>query len=105
MNDKAGKGKGPEKVNLDALFEPVLIAFKFYGWRGDNDNDIMSDMDTEGEENPNPKKRKSGPVLEPPSSEEDEPVEDPALIENLIQCNAEALARSQELELIIKGQS
>ena len=52
-------------------------------------------MDTGGEENPNPKKRKSGPVLEPPSSEEEEPAEDQALVENLIQSNAEALARTQ----------
>ena len=65
----------------------------------------MSDMDTEGEGNPNPKKRKSGPVLEPPSSEdEDEPAEDQALVENLIQANTEALARSQELELIVQNQ-
>ena len=77
VNDKAVKGKGPEKVNLDTLFDPVAKAFKFYDGLGDNYNDIMSDMDTEGEENPNPKKRKSRPVLEPPSSEEDELAEDP----------------------------
>ena len=104
MNDKAGKAKGPEKVNHDDLFEPVPTTFRFYGSKGDTEN-YMSDMDTEGEEHPNPKKRKRGPVLEPPSSEdEDEPAQEQALVQNLIQANTEALARSQELELIVQNQ-
>ena len=95
-NDKAGKGKGPDKSNHNDLFDPVPKAFKFYGGLGDND--LMSDMDTDGEENPNPKKRKNQPVPEPPSSEEDDPTKDPVLIINLISNANEANARSRELE-------
>ena len=81
----SGKGKGIDKNNLDDLFTPVSPAFNFYG--GSCDNDLMmgtGDRDTDGEENPNPTKRKNQPVPEPPSSEEDEPTEDPVLISNLI---------------------
>ena len=104
VNDKVGKTKGPEKVSLDELFDPMPPKFRFYGSKGDTEND-MSNMDTEGEEHPNPRKRKSGPVLEQPSSEdEDEPAQDQVLVDNLIKANTEALARSQELDLIVRNQ-
>ena len=41
---------------------------------------------------------------EHPSSEEDEPTEDPVLISNLISNANEANARSRELEQLVQGQ-
>ena len=102
--DKNGKPKGPEKVSLDELFAPDSANFKFYGSKGDTETE-MSDMETEGEEHHNPKKRKNAPVLEHQSSEdEDEPAQDQVLVENLIQTNTETLERNQELEQMVKNQ-
>ena len=104
VTDKAGKPKGPEKVSLDELFTPDPANFRFYGSKGNTEKN-MSDMETEGEEHPNPRKRKSAPVLEHQSSEdEEEPAQDQVLVENLIQTNTEALERNQELEQMVKNQ-